>query len=332
MCRRQRLGVCCFHSDARSRVQLSSVTRFDNCCRAFTNPPSETSIAVSPFKPTSLITSTSINMSRKRRTEDMLFEPASKRHDPSSDGPTPLSSHDNTVPTRICLVCDETKPTYTGFPKIPHVSEHGHGNDVCYTCYRLHLDAEVDNKMWDQVSCPQCPLLLKKIEIWALATVETMIKHMRFTDRAAASTNPAYRYCLSTACDAGQVHDGELVFTCQTCNHKHCTACEINWHDDETCEEYQARHQTQKQQEADSEEKIRTLTKFCPRCDSPIEKSEGCDHMTCKSTLLSSTRRTQADCLRVDRFPLLLAVLLGVPSRLQAHCSTGSPPSRNELP
>jgi hypothetical protein len=93
-------------------------------------------------------------MSRKRRTEDMLFEPASKRHDPSDDSPTPLSSHEDAPSTRTRLVCDETKPNYIGFPEIPHVSEHGHGNDICYECYRLHLDAEVDNKMWDQVSCP----------------------------------------------------------------------------------------------------------------------------------------------------------------------------------
>jgi hypothetical protein len=314
-CRRQRLGVCCFHSDARSRVQLSSVTRTNSCCRAITDRPSKTFITVS-FTSASLITLTSINMSRKRRTEDMLFEPASKRHDPSSDSPAPLPSHDNTVPTRICLVCDETKPSYTGFPKVPHVSEHGHGNGVCYACYRLHLDAEVDNKMWDQVSCPQCPLLLKRIEIWVLATVETMIKHKRFTDRAAASSNPDYRYCLSTSCDAGQVHDGELVFTCQTCDHKHCTACEVNWHDDETCEEYQARHQTQKQEEEDSKKAMGILTKCCPRCDSPIEKSEGCDHMTCKSALIPLVRGFKADCLRVSRFPLLLAILLVVPGRL----------------
>jgi hypothetical protein len=47
VCRRQRLNVCCFHSDARSRVQLNSVTRTDIYCRAFTDHPSETFITVS---------------------------------------------------------------------------------------------------------------------------------------------------------------------------------------------------------------------------------------------------------------------------------------------
>jgi hypothetical protein len=115
-----------------------------------------------------------------------------------------------------------------------------------------------------------------------LSTPLTWDNYRRLVDRATLSKNPNYRHCFSTSCDSGQVHDGALVFSCQACYHKHCTTCETNWHDDETCEEYQFRHQTQKQQETDSEETVKTISKPCPRCNSPIEKNDGCDHMTYK--------------------------------------------------
>jgi hypothetical protein len=239
------------------------------------------------FSSTPLITSMSIDMSRKRRHEDVTDEPASKRHahHPSNDSSASTASHEDALDTRTCLVCDETKPV-TSFPRIPHISSHGHGNDICYECYALHLEAEVDNKIWNQVSCPQCPMPLQEDEINVLSTPLTWHNYRRLVDRATLFENPRCRHCFSTSCDSGQVHDGALVFSCQTCSHKHCTTCDTNWHDDETCEEYQARHQTQKQQETDSEETVKAISKPCPRCDSPIEKNDGCDHMTCKFALI----------------------------------------------
>jgi hypothetical protein len=161
-------------------------------------------------------------MSRKRRYDFALVEPASRRHAnyPSKDSSTStVSSHRDAADTRTCLVCDETN-LVTKFPRIPQVSSHGHGNDICYECYALHLEVEVDNKMWDQVSCPQCPMLLQEDEINVLSTPLTWQNYRRFVERATLSKNPDYRHCFSASCDSGQMHDGALVFSCQTCHHK----------------------------------------------------------------------------------------------------------------
>ncbi|CAC9889926.1 unnamed protein product [Aureobasidium pullulans] len=137
---------------------------------------------------------------------------------------------------RMCEVCGEDK-SINSFPNATQVSSHDHQHDVCHECFAMHLDVEVDSKMWDQVSCPQCPSLLQQHEIQNLATPECFAKYARFARRAALSSNPDYRYCFSTSCESGQVHEGqEPVFSCQECGHRHCTVCEVDWHEDETCE------------------------------------------------------------------------------------------------
>lgn len=197
------------------------------------------------------------------------------------------SSHEDIVLIRTCLVCDELK-LLTRFPTVSHVSSHNHDNDVCNECYAQHLEVQVDTKMWDQITCPQCPATLQKDDINILATPVVRERYQYLFERATRSNDPSYRQCFSTTCTSGQLHDGELVFACQTCGRKHCTTCEVNWHDGETCEQYQARHQAQQQQETASAEMIQSTTKSCPQCDANIEKSIGCDHMICKFTYLPS--------------------------------------------
>lgn len=49
----------------------------------------------------------------------------------------------------------------------------------------------------------------------------------------------------------------------------------------ETLEEIQARRARQRDEVLASERYIRQNTKTCPRCHMAVEKTEGCDHMTC---------------------------------------------------
>lgn len=64
---------------------------------------------------------------------------------------------------------------------------------------------------------------------------------------------------------------------------------EDNWHEDMTCEQYDYEKSGQKEhdrkvQEQASLRAISELTKKCPgkNCGWNIQKTEGCDHMTCK--------------------------------------------------
>ncbi|KAI5202959.1 hypothetical protein AUEXF2481DRAFT_8503 [Aureobasidium subglaciale EXF-2481] len=103
--------------------------------------------------------------------------------------------------------------------------------------------------------------------------------------RVALAEDDEYRHCFSTTCDAGQLHHGGVdqpIFTCQSCQHKNCVACEIDWHVDETCDQYQARRRTERGEEDErSRAEMEKISKECPECHAPIEKNDGCDHMTC---------------------------------------------------
>ncbi|THX95683.1 hypothetical protein D6D02_07434 [Aureobasidium pullulans] len=223
-------------------------------------------------------------MERKRQMGDNApLEPPPKRRTSIPLGRNRIIALDpsSAAASRMCEVCGEDEST-NSFPNATQVSFHDHEHDVCHECFAMHLDVEVDSKMWDQVSCPQCPSLLQQHEIQNLATPECFAKYARFARRAALSSNPDYRYCFSTSCESGQVYEGsEPVFSCQECGHRHCTVCEVDWHKDETCEQYQARNQIQKGYEAESEATLQATSKPCPNCQARIEKSDGCDHMLC---------------------------------------------------
>lgn len=82
------------------------------------------------------------------------------------------------------------------------------------------------------------------------------------------------------------------IFTCIGCHKKSCIKHESTWHEGETCEEYDYRvsgqkERDQKAQEEASRAAVAELSKKCPgkNCAYNIQKNDGCDHMTCKSTL-----------------------------------------------
>lgn len=99
--------------------------------------------------------------------------------------------------------------------------------------------------------------------------------------RQQLSSLPEFRWCLAPGCQSGQLHLGgtaEPRFVCESCGHCSCVKCDVPWHDRESCSEYQYR-----KSEGPSYDTISATTKPCPKCQSRIEKNEGCDHMTCTS-------------------------------------------------
>lgn len=104
--------------------------------------------------------------------------------------------------------------------------------------------------------------------------------------RAALREVPKYRECMAQSCKSGRIHDPAVdgnIFCCSECGFRVCTTHEVPFHDGETCEEYNERTKiVWKKQEEQSIQTISRISKPCPNCQVNIQKTQGCDEMTCK--------------------------------------------------
>ncbi|KAI7284794.1 hypothetical protein KC345_g2044 [Hortaea werneckii] len=188
-------------------------------------------------------------------------------------------------PPKECIICCEEYPVGS-FPESPHLPNGKCHSNVCRTCFEQHLQNEVENKRWNEVGCPECSQGLEEPEIRKLALQST---YEQWLDKAAKSYNEAtedFRSCPSATCNWGcffSTADDGNIFTCQLCSIRYCVVCEVLMHEDETCEAYQKRRETQDtaKEERRSEKFLRKISKPCPKCGVNLDKYEGCDHVTC---------------------------------------------------
>jgi hypothetical protein len=108
--------------------------------------------------------------------------------------------------------------------------------------------------------------------------------------------DPDFRSCYAENCNSGQIHDTGVegnIFRCNACGFRVCTVHNVAFHTDETCDQYDeriAREERERQEETriKQEQEEASLAEVsrssveCPGCGANIQKTEGCDHMTCK--------------------------------------------------
>ncbi|CEL63315.1 hypothetical protein RSOLAG1IB_05359 [Rhizoctonia solani AG-1 IB] len=92
---------------------------------------------------------------------------------------------------------------------------------------------------------------------------------------------PNFVWCANPTCGHGLIHDEGATSPLVTCHHCHTSTCFVHhvpWHDNLTCDEY-----SQYEKVRASEDFINMHAKRCPNtgCNRPIEKVNGCDHITC---------------------------------------------------
>lgn len=185
-----------------------------------------------------------------------------------------------------------------------------HDANVCSHCLQQWIQTKVAQGSFSKIGCPSCGDTLQYADIYNHATEEVFERLLSFDysssepnvltnprydnllTRGALNAMPTYRDCLNPKCDAGQDHpagEAEPIFTCKACGHKACVVHNVDWHTDETCEQYTDRRARERR--AEDEANVRATTayirhnaKICPNndCHYRIEKNGGCDHMTCK--------------------------------------------------
>ncbi|KAK5118181.1 hypothetical protein LTR85_008161 [Meristemomyces frigidus] len=180
-----------------------------------------------------------------------------------------------------CTTCARNLPI-AQFPKHPEGSNCEHERETCRRCWHQWLESQVASKPFDQISCAQCSKLLGQGEVRALATPAVYERYLDSEFKATLSADPDFRWCIAPACKSGQVHSEGDIFRCVACAHKSCVNCNVAWHAGEGCEAFQARVKAQPEEEEASAKALKKIAKLCPGCARNIQKTGGCDHMTCR--------------------------------------------------
>lgn len=209
-----------------------------------------------------------------------------------------------------CMVCAETL-SVRRFPRRPPTTQCEHEINTCRHCLRGWIRSEFKSKVWDQLDCPECRARMEYDDVKQFAPPEVFRRYVpqlkslgskgfadvlsrydRLSTRAALEAIPGFRWCIAKGCKSGQVHDEwdrTPRFRCVACKASHCVAHQIPWHRKESCAQYDYRTDSKikKAEDSASRKLIKELAKKCPGCKWNIEKNNGCDHMTCKNSLLS---------------------------------------------
>jgi hypothetical protein len=204
----------------------------------------------------------------------------------------PPSRQSKPPATKECLVCTNTR-SLQHFSNRPPTESCVHDTSVCRRCLRIWIQSESSIKIWNEINCPICAARMQYDDIREFAPKEVSRRYAKLTTKAAYESIPNFRWCITKGCKSGQVHPpGTAKFKCEACKKSHCVPHCVGWHKGETCKEYDYRtnKKLRKQEELASKKTIERTTKKCPGCKRSIEKSFGCDHMTCKPPFLNPGR------------------------------------------
>ncbi|KZO93620.1 hypothetical protein CALVIDRAFT_245668 [Calocera viscosa TUFC12733] len=183
-----------------------------------------------------------------------------------------------------CTVCDR----WVDMPRRQATVRCVHDERVCEECLRTYLAYQTD-KLAIRCPIPSCPESLELADVQRWADREVFDHYDQFLLRRHLAEEPSFSWCKNPACKSGQLHAPEAatctLVTCHACAANWCSAHDIPWHEGMTCAQYDQSRRGWLRGEQWKERKVRLWvkrkTKKCPGCGTHIERSEGCDHITC---------------------------------------------------
>lgn len=183
-----------------------------------------------------------------------------------------------------CTVC--FSPSSNENPLSSLICNH----QLCTSCWKDYLKIHVN--MWNHrqalsTKCPgtNCNLILTENFIKNFLTQSpSILKSFQIIIRKNfIHFNPDIKYCPNTDCEIIIKCESKsnIEISCPNCNTNFCNKCQQEGHRPCQCEMVQ-NSEKKNLQEREILLKIIPSTKPCPKCRVFIEKSQGCDHMTCR--------------------------------------------------
>jgi len=213
----------------------------------------------------------------------------------------------------------ETSHTYCGICMDAKSGEEMFRNQncshlYCGDCIGSHVAAKIQENI-SMVKCPEpkckgaiepenCRAIIPKevLDRWENALCENVVLgSQKF-------------YCPFKDCSAMMICDAEEVITiseCPYCNRLFCAQCKVLWHAGLDCSEF-------KKHDERGREELQVLAlaknkswRRCPKCKFYVEKTEGCQHISCRLVIVQSIILVQSFVFEnVSFFFFLLGSLL----------------------
>ncbi|KAK7446350.1 hypothetical protein VKT23_014556 [Stygiomarasmius scandens] len=163
----------------------------------------------------------------------------------------------------------------------------GCGHEYCTACIRHFFTADIKNFpivcVAEDGNCLR-PVALPMIQKFLTPSQFSALLETAFTVHI--EKNPQlYRYCKTPDCKQIYRWDSSTTATarqCPSCLASVCLKCHEEGHDGMSCEERRVQTDPAEQERLNAAWARGAGVKRCPQCQVWIEKTEGCNHMSCK--------------------------------------------------
>ena len=166
------------------------------------------------------------------------------------------------------------------------------GHDFCETCITTHVRMKVKRGevLPSQLRCPM-PECLAEIHpsdvLLALQDEKQRDRYHRLTVQKFVDNDDEAACCPTAGCEYKFWFDATYrKLDCPSCSKVYCVSCRSDWHEGKTCEEFRAEQKVDSDDEEFQKYVNTKKLKQCPKCKHWIERTQGCDAMTCRCGLV----------------------------------------------
>lgn len=178
-----------------------------------------------------------------------------------------------------CVICFDKYPAQ-------RISSAGCGHPYCNECWKSYITTSID----DGSGClmlrcpdPSCDAAVGQDMIDRLVSNKYKQKYRQYLIRSYVEDSRKIKWCPAPDCDSAVefvLGSGIYDVSC-SCSYGFCWNCTEDAHRPVDCDTV-AKWILKNNAESENTNWILAYTKPCPKCNRPIEKNQGCMHMTCR--------------------------------------------------
>ncbi|KAD3337094.1 hypothetical protein R6Q59_027927 [Mikania micrantha] len=178
----------------------------------------------------------------------------------------------------LCGICFESYP-------LDRICAAACGHPFCKECWTAYISTSINDGpgcLTLRCPIPSCGAAVGVDMVNMLTSDEDNTKYRRYLLRSYIEDNKKTKWCPAPGCDCAIEFDlgsGSYDVTCY-CSYSFCWNCTEEAHRPVDCETV-SKWIMKNSAESENMNWILANSKPCPKCKRPIEKNQGCMHMTC---------------------------------------------------